>query len=388
MNFKNYSTSDNPDLTARKAWFVFDDEIVALGAGITGIDPERTTETIVENKKINGDNKLVVDGQETAPELGDQEKLTDVQWAWLAGNTDKDAVGYYFPEGSDVNVLRESRTGKWTDVNGSNGVSEEPVTRNYLSLAIPHGENVNNNDTLSSFKNEYYDYVLLPGKTQDEMAAYAENNSIRVLANTTDVQAAADTALGVYGFNFWNASGLDLPEGCMMNHVESDSPVSLTLWNENGDLHIGIADPTQEGGIVTVTLLGEGLAVGNARSAGTVTAVEGGIQIQVNMSELNGAALNIDATAPALEPNPEPQPDPGEKPGQGGSSAPSEPQGQTPADNTAAEPEQPEAAAPQLVRQCPRLRTTSPLTALVMALAASGAAAAGITLLRKKHRKE
>lgn len=63
MNFKNYKTAENPNLQARKSWFVFDDEIVALGMGITGIDTDRTTETIVENKKINGDNELIIDGR-------------------------------------------------------------------------------------------------------------------------------------------------------------------------------------------------------------------------------------------------------------------------------------------------------------------------------------
>lgn len=64
MNFRNYSSSTNANLNAHKAWFVFDDEIVALGS-VNGIDSSRTTETIVENKKINGNNKLVVDGETT-----------------------------------------------------------------------------------------------------------------------------------------------------------------------------------------------------------------------------------------------------------------------------------------------------------------------------------
>ncbi|WP_298736675.1 polysaccharide lyase family 8 super-sandwich domain-containing protein [uncultured Subdoligranulum sp.] len=377
MDFaSNYS-----DLEAKKSWFALGEQIVALGAGITTTEGDET-ETIVENRRLDNENTLIVNGSPAAQTNG-QKETVNANWAWLSANQAGTAIGYYFPETTALNVLRETRTGKWSDINTNSypkddAADQNTVTNDFMSLAVSHGQNPTGGS---------YSYVLLPGKTQDEMAAYAENNSIRVLANTTDVQAAADTALGVYGFNFWNASGLDLPEGCMMNHVESDSPVSLTLWNENGDLHIGIADPTQKGGIVTVTLLGEGLTVGNARSAGTVTAVEGGIQIQVNMSELNGAALNIDATAPALEPNPEPQPDPGEKPGQGGSSAPSEPQGQTPADNAAAEPEQPEAAAPA-GPAVPQTSDDFPLTALVMALAANGAAAAGITLLRKKHRKE
>ncbi len=41
MNFKNYKDATNPNLAARKSWFVFDNEVVALGMGISGIDTSR-----------------------------------------------------------------------------------------------------------------------------------------------------------------------------------------------------------------------------------------------------------------------------------------------------------------------------------------------------------
>lgn len=59
----------NTDLTAKKAWFAFDDEVVALGTDISGITKD--TETIIENKQIrdDGSNTLVVDGEEAQAEL-------------------------------------------------------------------------------------------------------------------------------------------------------------------------------------------------------------------------------------------------------------------------------------------------------------------------------
>ena len=118
-------------------------------------------------------DKLVVDGKNTAANIGDTAALTDVRWAWLEGNNDTDSVGYYFPEGTKLNVLREKRSGSWKNINST--ASDTTVyTRNYLSLAVPHGDNAK----LSSDKNEGYSYVLLPGKTQTETAAYAADNGV------------------------------------------------------------------------------------------------------------------------------------------------------------------------------------------------------------------
>ena len=41
------------NLQAKKAWFLFDDEVVAMGAGIMSSDG-KVVETIVENRKLNG----------------------------------------------------------------------------------------------------------------------------------------------------------------------------------------------------------------------------------------------------------------------------------------------------------------------------------------------
>ena len=398
------------DLEAKKSWFAFGEQIVALGAGITTTEGDET-ETIVENRRLDNDNALIVNGSPAAQANG-QKETVNADWVWLSANQAGTAIGYYFPETTALNVLRETRTGKWSDVNSNSypkddAADQNTVTNDYMSLAVSHGQNPTDGT---------YSYVLLPGKTQDEMAAYAQDNNVCVLANTADVQAAADTALGVYGFNFWNASGVDLPEGCLMNHVESDSPVSLTVWNDNGNLRVGISDPTQKGDTITVTLLGEGLTVDNARSAGTVTAVDGGIQIQVNASELKGATLDISATAPAPEPEPDPEPEPepqpdpepepkpdpepgsdpdsdadhdsgtSQEPAQSGSqnqnSSASSQSGSTPAAQA-----QPKADTVGSV-VIPQTSDDFPFAALIAALVVSGAAAAGIALMRKKRNKE
>ncbi len=112
MDFEQQDYS-NMDLRARKSWFMFDDEIVALGAGINSASG-RPIETVVENRSLNsrGDNALIVNGALQPSSLGWAEQPTAVDWFHLA-----DTGGYVFPGGVDLNFLREQRAGRNEDIN-------------------------------------------------------------------------------------------------------------------------------------------------------------------------------------------------------------------------------------------------------------------------------
>lgn len=112
MDFKQHHYS-NMDVSARKSWFMFDDEIVALGAGINSTS-SRGIETIVENRALNsqGDNALTVNGEANHTPSGQQEQLESAEWMHLEGTG-----GYVFPGGADVQMLREERAGKSQDIN-------------------------------------------------------------------------------------------------------------------------------------------------------------------------------------------------------------------------------------------------------------------------------
>lgn len=286
MNFRNYSTSTNASLNAHKAWFVFDDEIVAMGS-VNGIDSSRTTETIVENKKINGNNKLVVDGETTAPGIGDTAALTDAHWAWLEGNNSTDAVGYYFPGGTKLNVLREARTGKWTDINSTAGDTAE-YTRNYLSLAVPHGDNTK--ASLSSFKNEYYSYVLLPSKTQDEVEAYAENLDIEILANSSMVQAVRDNKANVTGYLFWGDQGKEIRVGDV-GAVKGS--VTVVKDAANHTMTVGMSDVHQTNASLTFRVYGSGIELISADDGVTVTPDKSGAKMVVNTAGAKGRTFTV-----------------------------------------------------------------------------------------------
>lgn len=289
MNFKNYKDATNPNLAARKSWFVFDNEVVALGMGISGIDTSKTTETIVENKKINGNNKLIIDGEEQSTTIDNQKNsLPNVSWAWLEGNTDKDAMGYYFPEGSKLDVLRESRSGSWSDINGSAGMSTDKVTRNYLSLAVPHGENANNK--LDSFKKESYSYVLLPSMNSEEVKAYAENPDIQVLCNSTFAQAVVDHKANAAGYIFWG----DITTPVRIGEVEGTvGSITTAKDPKTHTMKVGVSDVHQNKDSLTFRIYGNNLSLAEGNDKVKVESDKYGVTLTVDTKGVMGATIEV-----------------------------------------------------------------------------------------------
>ncbi|MDQ0973578.1 hyaluronate lyase [Neobacillus niacini] len=227
---------ENSSLTGKKSWFSFDDEIVALGAGITGSD-DKKAETIVENRKLNdsGNSALTVNRETKSNQLGWSETMEKVNWAHLKGDVQGADIGYYFPGTSTVSGLREARTGSWKDINI--GGSDKQITNNYISLALDHGVNPNNAS---------YSYVVLPNKSSGETEQYSQHSDIDIVSNTSDVQAVKEKKLGLIGANFWNPGEVDF--------IRSYQPASVMVKETGDELTLSISDPTQTQDQITLEL--------------------------------------------------------------------------------------------------------------------------------------
>ncbi len=231
-----------PNLRGKKSWFMFDDEIVCLGAGITNKGMDLPVETAVENKKLgeDGGSRLTIDG--TVMDLPVSEgELKDivngtadvtgtpvdhVTWAHLEGN-ESAGTGYYFPyENTELNVRRARTTGNWKDVGTSVGES----TQNYMEMWFDHGVNP---------EDASYGYVLLPGKTADETADYAQSPKAVILMNNPYAQAVHHEELGITGINFWEDQEVTVGD------VTCDKKASVMVWeDEDGLLKVAVSDPT------------------------------------------------------------------------------------------------------------------------------------------------
>lgn len=270
-------------LAANKSWFMFDDEVVALGSGITSTD-HRMIETVVDNRRLNenGDNALTVDGVMQPSSLPWASVMNDITWAHLAGS-DSD-IGYYFPGSADIKGLREARSGKWSDINPYvvSTETETTVTRNYLSLALEHGTDPTN-DT--------YAYVILPNQSSQEVSEYAGSPDITIIENSAEVQAVKEQTLNIVAANFWQ-DGVHTAD-----IITSDTKASVMTHIDGGTMEVSVSDPTQlNTGIIGIEIARSASAVETVDPRITVVRMSPTIQLEVDVSDAKGKAIQASFT--------------------------------------------------------------------------------------------
>lgn len=268
-------------LTANKSWFMFDDEIVALGSGITDKD-NYGVETIVENRKIkkDGSNKFVVNGKTEVNSLGDKGEVKNAKWAYLQGNNNDSSIGYYFPKGEDINLIRDKRNGNWLDINKGNASIDKKVSNNYLTMYINHGKDI---------KNKEYSYVLLPGKSEKQVEEYSKNSKIEILRNDDKVSGVKHNGLNIEAANFWvdgkNTSG----------SITSNKKSSIIIKEDKDKvLNIAVSDPTFKGDKISVEINKPGVKViSKDDRISNVKLNDGKIFFDVNTKDAGGRSINL-----------------------------------------------------------------------------------------------
>ncbi|MBM7587283.1 hypothetical protein JOC86_003856 [Bacillus pakistanensis] len=263
----------NSSLQAKKSWFMFDNEIVALGADITSSD-DRPIETIVENRKIrqDGSNKVIINGESPLNELGSEKEIKEVEWAYLEGNGEGADIGYYFPEKANLYVKKEQREGKWSDINY--GGPEEVIKRSYATMWLDHGKNPNA---------ERYAYTLLPNQSADEIEQYAANPDVQILRNDKAVQAVHETTQNILGANFWESTKQQAGPLTVYDKA------SITMKEIENELEIAVSDPTMENdGTIEVEIDRKAFGVIKADEGVKVTKLKPFIKLEIDVKEAKG----------------------------------------------------------------------------------------------------
>jgi len=278
-------------LSARKSWFVFDNEIVCVGNSVSSSETNSGVETIIENRRLGlyGHNALTVNGATKPSGPGWCESMAGTSWAHLAGSVNGSDIGYFFPSGTTVKALRESRSGAMKEVNTTYG-STTKHTRHYLTMLVDHGTNPSNGS---------YSYVLLPGLSASGVAAYAASPDITILQNNSTATAVRENRLGLLGINHWRDTSNQVSgAGISFSHK-----AAAILKNDGTVLDIGVSDPTQ-----TNTA---GLTVDLTNSVTAVLSVDAGVtvlqtsplRLLFNTSNTFGATLRARFSVGAFQTN-------------------------------------------------------------------------------------
>ena len=195
----------NSTLTAKKAWFFFDDSIVFLTNSITSSSANQV-ETIVNQWPLMNANAPLTRGAD---------------WASLEN------VGYWFPTSTDIRVSRASRTGSWAALGGN--TDSTPKTHPFATLAFEHG---------TAPVNATAEYVIVPNITSTQMRDWAAARPLLILANNERVSAVRDTRTGATGITFWVA-------GAIIEGLQSSAPATIYMTEPSTrTLKLYIADTT------------------------------------------------------------------------------------------------------------------------------------------------
>ena len=217
------------DIQGKKSWFMFDDETVALGAGITSAYTSAVTTTTLDQSAKQGN--VTVDGIIAA---ATEKVYTGVRWVH------HNNIGYVFRTPTDLNLKTNSQSGSWKSIIGSG--SSTTISTNIFKLWLDHG---------TAPTNASYEYSILPNKTADQISAYVTNMPTTVMSNTNLLQAVKHNTLKLAGVVFFDKTAIYIDGGLK---VTVDRPCALLIDQSVNPIKVTIADMSQYLTSITVTL--------------------------------------------------------------------------------------------------------------------------------------
>jgi len=210
-------------VTAKKAWFFFDKEVVCLGAGINSNAPENITTTI-NQCWLNGDIKT----SSLTSEIKDNSitTLKNTEWVW------HDSIGYFFPNGGNIYVSDQMQTGEWYRINKAQPKGE--VKGKVFKLWIDHN---------ATPVNESYAYIVVPGLNNKKAIRSYNTSAVTIEMNSSQIQAVKHNTLDILQVVFYKAGELKTSYAT----IKADKPCIIYIKNISSTKpELFIADPTQQ----------------------------------------------------------------------------------------------------------------------------------------------
>ncbi|MCP4455957.1 MAG: chondroitin lyase [Planctomycetes bacterium] len=234
---------------AKKAWFFFDEAYVCLGAGITS-DRDLPVATTVNQVLMRSDVTVSHHGR-IEKMAGGHQVMDRVKWVH------QDRIGYLFPEPASIKLSNRIEQGRWSDITDEKNVSDAVVSEKVFMLWFDHGKRPDNAS---------YQYMVVPNITEralNEMSG--SKRPIRILSNTSGMQAVTHSELGISQLVFYRAGEVAVSKD---THVGLDSPGMVMLKIKGRRIEaLSVSDPLRDLSQITVTLSG----VYDAQGEGFVT---------------------------------------------------------------------------------------------------------------------
>jgi hyaluronate lyase len=261
------------DADATKSWFMFDDEIVVLAAGV-GDSAGRAVTTTIDTRIANVADAVTLSGRRRDGTAWSGAGLAELAWLRYANDSQAIAVGYVLLDTPPVSIALDAVTRSRRVIRVSN--PDTAVTKKVFATVVeqpagaPHASMA---------------YALVPNATEQQLRGYAAG-PVSVLTNTTALQAVRHTKLGLVAANAFTA-GQHRAERLVI-----DGPASVIMRKDKtGTTSIAVSDPTTARDTISVTIHGHAMAAVSTDDGVTVRPVAGGTRIDVTVAQSYGRSF-------------------------------------------------------------------------------------------------
>ncbi|MEV4331483.1 polysaccharide lyase family 8 super-sandwich domain-containing protein [Streptomyces sp. NPDC049597] len=258
---------------ATKSWFLLDDEIVVLAAGVGDPAGRAVTTTVDARIAAPSDTVTLTGGlHDGTPWSGTG--TAPLAWLRYANTTRGTAIGYALLDGPDPTAALESVTRSRRVVRQANPAA--PVTKQVFTLSL---------DLPAGAPPAAMAYAILPGATARRTASCAAG-PLTVLTNTPEAQAVKHAHLGLVAANTF------APGTHQVERLTVDGPASvLVRRTPDGTTALAVSDPTTERRTITLTLHGRTLRPVSADQGVRVTPAPGGTRVEVTTHRAYGRSF-------------------------------------------------------------------------------------------------
>ncbi|WP_026877294.1 polysaccharide lyase family 8 super-sandwich domain-containing protein [Jiangella gansuensis] len=257
--------------TATKSWFMLDDEVVALVAGVA--DPAgRPVSTAVDARIAAPADTVTVAGESRDGQVWSGTGTADLVWLRYANDTTGSAVGYAFLTAQPVRVALDQVTRSRRVVRTAN--PDTAVTKSVFGVHVDHSP------TTTALA-----YALVPHATPELLRRYAAGTVV-VLANGTDVQAVRHAGLGLVAANVFGTGWHDVAG------LQIGGPASVIARTRSRLTTIAVSDPTMDRDVVQVTVAGRRLRKVAGDRAVRVTHAGGDTHLEVDTHQAYGRSFS------------------------------------------------------------------------------------------------
>ncbi|MFK4083046.1 polysaccharide lyase family 8 super-sandwich domain-containing protein [Kribbella sp. NPDC020789] len=274
-DFAYASRDDLPDdfvtyrnASATKSWFLLDDEIVVLAAGLH--DADRAVTTTLDTRIAAPGDAVTISGvrRDGRPWTGSGTPH------WLRYAADNLAVGYYFLAPADIETSLQEVTRSRRVIRTSN--ADTQITKQVF--AVTAAQPAGSKRSLA--------YALVPHATETALKSYSHGR-LAVLANTPHLQAIQHQGLRLTAANTFTPGRHHLPG------LTIDGPASVLLQRTPTGLTVAVSDPTMARSTITITLPAQYLRPVTPTPAVQVTRTPTGTRLTFTTHQAHGRSLQL-----------------------------------------------------------------------------------------------